>query len=57
MTKEEALKVVLIMLQADGGCSTCGGGLLEEFIEAFPDHEDVACREFLNTYNYNLKEE
>jgi hypothetical protein len=36
MNREEAEKVVRILLAADGGCEFCASSLLELFCENFP---------------------
>lgn len=42
MTKDEAIGVIGIMLEADGGCSHCVGSLLDDFNKAgFGWHVDV----------------
>jgi len=42
MTKDEAIKVIEIMLTADGGCSFCAYDLCTQFGEEFPEFKDLA---------------
>lgn len=41
MTREEAEMVAKIMLTADGWCSSCNTGLLEQLALALPEHADA----------------
>ena len=38
MTKEEAERVIKILCEADGGCSSCSSALLKLFCKEFPDY-------------------
>ena len=37
MTKDDAVKVLEIMCEADGGCMTCAENLFDEFRERWPE--------------------
>lgn len=37
MTREEALVVIDIVKEADGGCVSCLGDLLDDFIKRMPE--------------------
>jgi len=42
MTKEEAERVIRILLTADGGCQYCARDLLTSFCEEFPEFKELA---------------
>jgi hypothetical protein len=42
MTRDEAVSVCKVMLNADGGCYICSGQLLGLFAKRFPEHLEVA---------------
>jgi hypothetical protein len=42
MEKQEASKVISIMMSADGGCRACTHILIESFINDFPKFKDLA---------------
>ena len=37
MTREEALRVASICMNADGGCSHCAADLQQQLVRAFPE--------------------
>lgn len=37
MTHEEAVKICRVAQWADGGCSSCVTGIMEDLVEAFPE--------------------
>lgn len=42
MTKEEAVIVINILLEADGGCPVCAGILIGMFKGSFPKYAEIA---------------
>ena len=44
MTEQEATKIILIMMTADGGCPYCAADLLDMFRHTFPEHAELAER-------------
>lgn len=42
MNQVEAKLVISIMLKADSYCESCSRSLLSEFIELWPEHEELA---------------
>ena len=41
MTEEEAVKVIKILAQADGGCPVCVGAEFDYFERAFPEFKTL----------------
>ena len=39
MTLDEAERLIKILSSADGGCVSCATGLMDAFVEAFPEFE------------------
>lgn len=46
MNDPDAVKVIRILLSADGGCPFCASALLFKFIETYPEFEQLAHRMF-----------
>ncbi len=55
MRKDEAEKVIGIILECDGGCSYCVSGLLKLFTDEFPEHKDVANMIFRDKFDTDLE--
>lgn len=56
MRKEEAKKVIKIILGADGGCKYCVSSLLKLFIDEFPEYENIAKLAFVKTFDTHLED-
>lgn len=50
MTKEEIITVSMIMLYADGGCSSCASDLMKQLAAEFPEHEETIKNTYLEQY-------
>jgi len=48
MNKEEAMKVIHILLAADGGCQYCAKDLIGYFSKGFPEYKALAETEYKN---------
>jgi len=46
MNKEEAEKIIKILLECDGGCEYCVAYLLKLFCKEFPDYIEPAKKAF-----------
>ena len=56
--KKEDVKVILsILVRADGGCSYCASELFFEFINHYPEHEELARDFFEKKFEEKLGEE
>jgi len=52
MTKEEALKVAEILVEADSCCKSCAGALCREFVKWKPEFEEqvsIAWKKFFDS--------
>lgn len=47
--------MVGIMVNADGGCSTCAGELVNMAVEAFPEQRDAITAAWHEQWEYPLK--
>lgn len=54
MNKDEAIQVIKILLEADGGCYTCAYSLIKLFIEDFPNFKDVAKELYYSKFNKKI---
>ena len=50
MTSGEARIVAAIALTADGGCPYCAEALLEQLVEAFPEHAKTLIEPFIKEF-------
>ena len=55
MTNDEAKKVIRIMFLADFGCPICVEKLCKQFINEFPEFEDIVKTEFKNEFSIELE--
>jgi len=55
MNEVEAMKVIDIMLSADGGCPVCAGELLIAFAEEFPQYEELAKEMYEDYFEQSLE--
>ncbi len=55
MRKEEAEKVIEIILECDGGCEYCVSSLLKLFGDKFPEHENLAKIAFREKFSIELE--
>jgi len=56
MDKEEAEKVLKILLTADGGCVHCVNDLFNFFIEDFLEYSELAGEIFKNKFGKEIDE-
>lgn len=56
MRKEEAEKVIEIILECDGGCEYCVSSLLKLFGDKFPEHENLAKIAFREKFSIELED-
>ena len=56
MNKEEAIKVIVILMDADESCLDCSRELCQEFIEDFQEFEELAEEMFLERFKEPLFE-
>ena len=56
MNKEEAIKVIIILMNADGGCSYCARELCMEFFEDFQEFRELAEKMYKERYEEELFE-
>lgn len=56
MKKEEAEKVIRIMLSADGGCEYCVSNLLRLFSIEFPEHKELAKTAFKDEFRIEFED-
>jgi len=54
MNKEEAQRVIKILLECDGGCEYCAAEQVKLFCEEFPDYTEEAKRAFLEKFGKEL---
>jgi len=54
MNKEEAKKIIKILLTCDGGCEYCVSSLLKLFCKEFPKYRRVAEEAFRKQFNVRL---
>lgn len=54
MTKEEAIKIIEILLEADGGCKYCALALIELFCKKFSEYEELAKELFRERFKCEL---
>jgi len=54
MNKEEAKRVINILLQCDGGCEYCVSDLLKLFCKEFSDYEQFAKNAFKEKFSKEL---
>lgn len=55
MTKKDAVQVLNIMLEADGGyCTHCSSSLLYEFINKYPEHKKLSSDMFKEKFEEEL---
>ena len=55
MRKDEAEKVIGIILECDGGCEYCVSTLLKLFIDEFPEHKGIAKIAFRDKFGTDLE--
>jgi|GEM_PF-1532533 len=56
MKKEEAEKVIEIILECDGGCKYCVSSLLNLFIANFNKYEHMAKRTFKDKFGIDIED-
>lgn len=56
MKKEDAEKVVEILLECDGGCEYCVSSLLKLFSYKFPQHRNLAKEAFKDKFDKELED-
>ncbi len=56
MKKEEAEKVIDIILECDRGCEYCVSRLLKLFCDKFPEHENLAKTTFIDKFGKDLED-
>lgn len=56
MRKEEAEKVVEILLECDGGCEYCASSLLSLFGDNFPEYRSLTKKAFKNKFGKKLED-
>ncbi len=56
MNKEEAERVIRILITCDGGCEYCVSSLLKIFCEEFPEYAPIAEKAFKETFNKEFHE-
>lgn len=54
MIKQEAEKVIGILLECDGGCEYCVLHLIKLFIDKFPEYENLAKITFRDRFGKEL---
>jgi len=55
MKKDEAIKVLEILSHADTGCPYCVSSLFKEFIDTFPEYEDIARKKFKELFEDEIE--
>ncbi len=55
MTKEEAIKILNILKEADGRCVYCARELLKLFVKEFPEFKMIAEEVFRKEFKEELK--
>ncbi|HCJ67594.1 MAG TPA: hypothetical protein DHV62_09840 [Elusimicrobia bacterium] len=55
MNKEEAKKIIEILLTCDGGCEYCVSSLLKLFYKEFPKYKKLAEEVFRKQFNVELE--
>lgn len=55
MSKEDADKVIAIMMKADGGCPVCVKSQLLYFIDEFPQFKDAARKAYMAEFDEELQ--
>lgn len=55
MKLEEAIKIVEILLSADGGCKYCAGELIKAFINEFPEYNELAKEAFKKAFGTEIE--
>lgn len=56
MDKQEAEKIIKILLTADGGCEYCSASLIKLFCKQFPDFRPLAEESFNKKFGLNIKD-
>lgn len=56
MKKEEAEKVIKILLECDGGCEYCVSSLLSLFGDEFPEYRSLTEIAFKNKFGKELED-
>ena len=54
MKKEDAEKVIKIILECDGGCEHCVSNLLKLFCKEFPEYIQLSKKVFLERFGKEL---
>lgn len=54
MDKQEAQKIIKILLESDGGCEYCAADQIRRFCEAFPEYTPEAREAFLEKFDKDL---
>lgn len=57
MNQEEAIKIIIIFMDADGGCSYCARELCLEFVEDFQEFKELTETMYKETFKEELFEE
>ena len=55
MNKQEAEKVIKILLTADGGCEYCASALIKLFYKEFPEFKSLAEEFFKEQFGVKLR--
>ena len=53
MRKDDIMKVVRIMEQADSGCEYCSRSLVHQLAKQFPEHKEIIISEFIYEWEEN----
>jgi hypothetical protein len=56
MEKDDAEKVIKIILEADGGCEYCVARLLGLFNDEFSEHKDIANKAFRDKFGTEIED-
>jgi len=56
MRKDEAEKVIDIILECDGGCKYCVSSLLNLFLASFNEYEHIAKKAFKDKFGIDLED-
>ncbi len=56
MNKDEAERILKILLQADGGCVYCVSNLCKKFIKKFPEYSNLTNEFFEKEFEQKINE-
>lgn len=55
MNREEAKKIIKVLLTCDGGCEYCVSSLLKLFCKEFPEYRSLAEKAFREQFNVEFE--